>query len=203
MDHKLNYFKHYDCYWLLFSSFQAFKLDFFFFLSLSLSLYVWAQVQIWNRKWQPQCVRLCLHLSRFLLCVFLFDCRCIYSASALTWSFYRSLKALVSSFSVWQFKVERRHSNSKGKGRGGVKKKKKSQLWRQFVCDLTPSTAVMALKYKAGWYFTWMGSSPSPFSLLPGSEPTAGLATNTAIVSRQDKWRLVLGLVSHSSALIW
>lgn len=55
----------------------------------------------------------------------------------------------------------------------------------------TPSTAAMALKYKAGVYFTWMGSSQSPFSLLPGSEPAAGLATNTAIVSWQDKWCLV------------
>lgn len=55
----------------------------------------------------------------------------------------------------------------------------------------TPSTTAMALKYKAGVYFTWMGSSQSPFSLLPGSEPAAGLATNTAIVSWQDKWCLV------------
>lgn len=112
----------------------------------------------------------------------------------------RSCRPL-SSHSGWQFKVERRHRNSEWWG--GVVEKKAAH-WRQFVCDLH------FLKHRRHWSKTqdvisteWDLLSLPSLCSLARSGGYGGFNHKHSHCVMPGKIMLSLGLVSHSSALIW
>lgn len=122
----------------------------------------------------------------------------------LTWSLYLSVKALVSSpFKSFRLAVQGWTSTQKQRVMGGGVEKKAAH-WRQFVCDLH------FLKHRRHWSKTqdvisteWDLLSLPSLCSLARSGGYGGFNHKHSHCVMPGKIMFSLGLVSHSSALIW